>query len=32
MGQAEKSIQHVCGLAELKQVWDWEKRPVEFKP
>ena len=32
MGQAEQSIQHVCGLAELKQVKDWEKRPVEFKP
>ena len=32
MGQAEQSIQHVCGLAELKRVSDWEKRPVEFKP
>ena len=32
MGQAEQSIQHVCGLAELKQVMGWEKRPVEFKP
>ena len=32
MGQAEQSIQHVCRLAELKQVRDWEKRPVEFKP
>ena len=32
MGQAEQSIQHVCSLAELKQVRDWEKRPVEFKP
>ena len=32
MGQAEQSIQHVCGLAELKQVRDREKRPVEFKP
>ena len=32
MGQAEPSIKHVCGLAELKQVRDWEKRPVEFKP
>ena len=31
MGQAEQSIQHVCDLAELKQVRDWEKRPVEFK-
>ena len=28
----EQSIQHVCGLAELKQGEDWEKRPVEFKP
>ena len=26
-------IQHVCGLAELKQVRDWgKKRSVEFKP
>ena len=32
MGQAEQSIQHVCRLAELKQVRDWEKRQVEFKP
>ena len=24
MGQAEQSIQHVCSLAELKQVWDWK--------
>ena len=32
MGQAEQSIQHVCSLTELKQVRDWEKRPVEFKP
>ena len=32
MGQSEQSIQHVCGLADLKQVRDWEKRPVEFKP
>ena len=32
MGQAEQSIQHMCGLVELKQVRDWEKRPVEFKP
>ena len=31
-GQAEQSIQHVCSLTELKQVRDWEKRPVEFKP
>ena len=32
MHQAEQSIQHVCGLAWLKQVRDWEERPVEFKP
>ena len=32
IGQAEQSIQHVCGLAELKQVRDREKRPVEFMP
>ena len=32
MGQAEQSVQHVCRLAELKQVRDWGKRPVEFKP
>ena len=32
MDQAEQSIQHVCGLTELKQVRDWEKHPVEFKP
>ena len=32
MGQAVQSIQHVRSLAELKQVRDWEKRPVEFKP
>ena len=32
MRQAEQSIQHVCALAELKQVKDWGKRPVEFKP
>ena len=31
MGQRELSIQHVCGLAELKQVRDWEKRSFEFK-
>ena len=24
MGQAEQSIQHVRGLTELKQVWDWD--------
>ena len=22
----------ICSLTELKQVRDWEKRPVEFKP
>ena len=32
MGQAEQPIQDVCGIAELKQVRDWEKRPVELKP
>ena len=32
MGQAEQSIQHVCYLTELKQVRDWKKHPVEFKP
>ena len=32
MGHAEQSIQHACGLAELKQVKDCEKRPVGFKP
>ena len=32
MGQTEQSIQHVSGLTQLKQVRDWEKRPVEFKP
>ena len=32
IGQAKQSIQHVCGPKELKQVSDWEKRPVEFKP
>ena len=32
MGQAEQSIQRVCSLTELKQVRDWEKHPVEFKP
>ena len=25
IGQEEQSIQHVCGLADLKQVRDWEK-------
>ena len=32
MGQTEQSIQHVCSLAELKQVSDREKRPTELKP
>ena len=32
MGQAEQSIQHVCSLIVLKQVKNWEKLPVEFKP
>ena len=32
MCQAEQSIHHVCSLAELKQVGDWEKSPVEFIP
>ena len=32
MGKAEQSIQHVCGLAEIKQVRDWEKCPLELKP
>ena len=32
MGQAEQSFQHLYGLRELKQVRDWEKRSVEFKP
>ena len=27
----DKPIQYVCSLEELKQVRDWEKRPVEFK-
>ena len=31
MGQAEQSIQYVSCLADLKQVRDWEKRPVELK-
>ena len=26
MGQTEQSIQHACGLAELKQVRDWGKK------
>ena len=32
MGKAEQSIQRVCSLTVLKQVRDWEKRPIEFKP
>ena len=32
MSQAEQSIQLVCSLTEIKQVWGWGKRPVEFKP
>ena len=32
MGQAERLIQHVCGLTELKQVRGWGKCPVKFKP
>ena len=32
MGQAEQSIQHVCSPTKLKQVRNWEKCPVEFKP
>ena len=32
MDQAEQSTQHVCSLAKLKQIRDWEKRPVEFTP
>ena len=32
MGQTEQSTRHLCGLVEFKQVRDWEKRPVEFKP
>ena len=32
MGQAEQSIANVCSLAEIKQVRDWEKHPVAFKP
>ena len=32
IGKAEQSIQHVCSIPEFKQVRDWEKRPVEFKP
>ena len=31
MGQSEQLIQQVC-LEELKQIRDWEKHPVEFKP
>ena len=25
-------MQYVCSLTELRQVRDWENRPVEFKP
>ena len=32
MDQAEQSIRHMRDLTELKQVRDWEKHPVEFKP
>ena len=32
MGQTDQSIQYECGSAELKQVRDWEKCPVKFKP
>ena len=32
MGQAVQSVQHECRLAELQQVTDWGKFPVEFKP
>ena len=32
MGQAEQEIQHLRGLAEIKQERDWVKRSVEFKP
>ena len=32
MGQADQSIQHACGLTELKQIREWEKLPAEFKP
>ena len=31
MGQAQQSIQHVCGVAELNQERDWEKTSFEFK-
>ena len=31
MGKAEQSTQHVCGLTDLKEVRDWEKRPAEIK-
>ena len=30
MDQAEQSIQHVRGLAELQQIRHWENRPAEF--
>ena len=29
MGKSEQSTQHVCGLTELMQAKDWEKRPTE---
>ena len=32
MDQAEKSVEHVFGLAELRRARDWGKRPVEFNP
>ena len=32
MGQAEQSIQHVCGLAERKQSKALGKSPIEFEP
>ena len=31
MSQGKQSIQHACSLTELKQVRNWEKRPIEFK-
>ena len=32
LGKTTYTIQHVCSLAEFKQVRDWEKRSKEFKP
>ena len=32
LGQVEQTTQHVCGLTELKQVRDWEKRLVDYTP